>query len=264
MSRRTLQGKRIVVTGASSGIGWQLATQLASQGASILATARRHDRLERLKAEIGNACHIVTGDITEVATHQAILQTAQTQLGGIDLLVNNAGIGAMGRFEDASEDRMRHIFEVNFFAVVDLTRAALPMLKQGVDPMIVNMSSVLAHRAAPLKSEYSASKFALHGFSDALRAELARVHDQEPIIDVLLVSPSTTDSEFFDAAIEDDTGKNWKSRGAMSPEIVARKTIKAIKKGQHEIVLTLGGNFLVWIDRLFPGLANRMLARFGQ
>ena len=118
---------------------------------------------------------------------------------------------------------------------------------------------MLAHRAAPLKSEYCASKFALHGFSDSLRAELTK--DK---IDLLLVSPSTTDSEFFDHVIEDKTSKNWKQSGAMPPEVVATKTVRAIKKGKHEIILTHGGRFIVWLDRLLPGIANRVIARFGQ
>ncbi|MEL7500243.1 MAG: SDR family NAD(P)-dependent oxidoreductase [Planctomycetota bacterium] len=266
MSRRSIQGKRVIITGASSGIGWHLAIQLAEQGATILATARREDRLCELRETIGDQCITVCGDITDPATRQQIVSTAESQLGGADILINNAGIGAMGRFDAASADRMRQVFEVNFFAVVSMTRAVLPLLKKGEKPIIVNMSSVLAHRAAPLKSEYSASKFALHGFSDSLRAELAKVDREkgEQIVDLLLVSPSTTDSEFFERAIEDDTGKDWKARGAMAPEIVAKKTIQAIKKGQHEIVLTVGGKFLVWLDRLLPGLANRVLARFGQ
>jgi len=110
-----------------------------------------------------------------------------------------------------------------------------------------------------LKSEYCASKFALHGFSDAIRAELTKNE-----IDLLLVSPSTTDSEFFDQAIEDNTNKNWKTGKAMPPETVAAKTIRAIKKGKHEIILTFGGRFIVWLDRLIPGIANHIMARFGQ
>ena len=84
------------------------------------------------------------------------------------------------------------------------------------------------------------------------------------IRDRLLVSPSTTDSEFFDSAIEDKTGKNWKRGSAMPPEVVAAKTIRAIKKGKHEIILTYGGRFIVWLDRLVPGIANRVMAKFGQ
>ena len=263
MSRRSIQDKRVIVTGASSGIGWELASQLVGQGAYVLANARRQERLDELKQQLGEKCEVFCGDITDPETRAAILELAESKFGGVDILINNAGIGAMGRFEEASQDRMRQIFEVNFFAVVDMTRAALPLLRRGNRPIIVNMSSVLGHRAAPLKSEYSASKFALHGFSDALRAELSRSENGPPV-DVLLVSPSTTDSEFFDAAIEDQTGKNWKSKGAMAPNRVAKKTIQAIKKGKHEIVLTFGGNMLVWIDRLFPGLTNRIVARFGQ
>jgi len=190
---------------------------------------------------------------------QQLIQRCEQEFGGLDALINNAGIGAMGRFDQATPGRMRQIFEVNFFALAELVRISLPMLKRGSDPIIVNISSVLGHRGAPLKSEYCASKFAVHGFSDSIRAELAADG-----VEVLLVSPSTTDSEFFDASIEDQTNKDWKKRGAMSPEIVAAKTIRAMRKRRHEIILTFGGRILVWFDRLIPGLANRLMAKFGQ
>lgn len=266
MSRRSIEGKRVVVTGASSGIGWHLALQLAAEGAKVIVNARRSDRLEELASKIGDSCIPVCGDVTDPKVRGHILDVATKQWQGLDILVNNAGVGAMGRFDEADRDRIRSLFEINFFAVVDFTREALPLLKKGIDPIIVNMSSVLAHRAAPLKSEYCASKFAIHGFSDSLRAELAKVDPStgDSIVDLLLVSPSTTDSEFFDQAIEDNTGKNWKSRGAMPPAVVAAKTIRAIKKGKHEIILTHGGRFIVWLDRLIPGIANRIMARFAQ
>ena len=259
---RSLADKRAIVTGASSGIGWHLAKQLAALQTSVVACARRADRLDQLAEEIrtaGGTCLTLAGDITSSETRQQLLEICQSQLGGLDLLVNNAGIGAMGRFDAADAERMRKIFEVNFFAIADLIRESLPMLKQGNDPVIVNMSSVLAHRAVPLKSEYCASKFALHGLSDAIRAELSADG-----VDLLLVSPSTTDSEFFDRAIEDKTSRNWKKGGAMPPEKVAAKTIRAIQKRKHEIILTHGGRFLVWLDRLMPGIADRLLARYGQ
>lgn len=259
---RTLGDKRVIITGASSGIGRELATQLAAEGCKIVINARRKERLEELAAEIvasGGQCEIVEGDVTEPAVRTRLLQTARDSFGGLDILINNAGIGAMGRFDEASQDRLRQIFEVNFFAVTELVRESLPLLKEGNEPVIVNLSSVLGHRAVPLKSEYCASKFAIHGFSDAIRAEL--VQDG---IDVLLVSPSTTDSEFFDAAIDDPTKRDWKKGGAMSPEIVASRTVRAIKKRRHEIILTFGGRILVWLDRMIPGIANRIIAKFGQ
>ena len=188
-----------------------------------------------------------------------LLETCQREFGGLDLLINNAGTTAMGPFAEAGPERLRQIFEVNFFALAEMTRESIPLLKAGGKPMIVNISSVLGHRAAPLKTEYCASKFAVHGFSDAIRAELV-----EYGIDLLLVSPSTTDSDFFEHAIEDSTHKNWKKSGAMPPAVVAQKTLRAIQKGRHEIILTAGGRFIVWLDRLIPSLANRMVAKFGQ
>ncbi len=262
MTKRSIAEQRIIVTGASSGIGWQLALQFAAAGAKVCACARRSDRLSELRQEIessGGICELVDGDVTSPVTRRELLDKVQASFGGLDILVNNAGIGAMGRFDEASPERLREIFEVNFFATAELIRESLPLLHCGHRPMIVNISSVLGHRAVPLKSEYCASKFAVHGFSDALRAEL-----QPDGIDVLLVSPSTTDSEFFDQAIEDKTQKDWKKSGAMSPELVAAKTIRAIRKGRHEIILTHGGRFLVWMDRLVPGIADRLLAKFGN
>lgn len=253
---------RAIVTGASSGIGWQLALQLVAKNVNVVAVARRSDRLNELaRSAKGLPGQLVTvaGDVTDATDRRKVLETCRDKLGGLDLLVNNAGTTAMGPFIDASPERLRQIFEVNFFALAEMTRESVPFLKNGEKPMIVNVSSVLGHRAAPLKTEYCASKFAVHGFSDAIRAELVQ-HG----IDLLLVSPSTTDSDLFDEAIEDSTGKDWKKSGAMSPELVAKKTIIAIRKGRHEIILSAGGRFIVWLDRLIPPFANRIVAKFGQ
>ena len=262
MPRRLLQNRRAILTGASSGIGWHLARQLSRQGVKLVINARREDRLEKLAKAIrseGGTCLAFPGDITAPEVRRGLLDQCVSELGGLDILINNAGIGAMGRFEEADEDRMRKIFEVNFFAVAEMTRLAIPKLKQGNDPLVVNISSVLGHRAAPLKSEYCASKFALHGLSDSLRAELAPSG-----IELLLVSPSTTDSDFFDHSIEDTTGKDWKKGGAMPAEKVAAKTVRGMIKRRHEIILTFGGRIIVWLDRLLPGIANKLVARFGQ
>ena len=148
--------------------------------------------------------------------------------------------------------------EVNFFAAVELTRLAIPVLQTGRQPIIVNVGSVLGHRAVPRKSEYCASKFALHGFSDALRAELVAVG-----IDLLLVSPSTTSSEFFDRLLQQDEANSKAGRRGMTPQQVARKIIRAMAAGRHEIIVSAGGKLLVWLDRLCPPLMNRLLARHG-
>jgi len=203
--------------------------------------------------------HWQHGDISDAGLQQTLITTCVDSFGGIDCVINNAGIGAIGRFDQADSERLRKVFDVNFFAVAELTRQCLPHLEQGNDSLIVNVGSVLGHRAAPLKSEYSASKFALHGFTDALRAEL-----WSSSIDVLLASPSTINSPFFDACIDNDGGSNGKARSAMTPEYVAGKIIQAMVKRKHEIIIPFSGKLLVWLDRMIPSIANRLVARFGQ
>jgi len=253
---------RTIVTGASSGIGRALALELAGRGARLLITARRRERLDEVAAELqdrgGEEPLIAPGDLCDADLRRQLIETAQRQWGGLDALVNNAGIGALGPFAEADSDRLRKIMEVNFFAPVELIRVALPVLRVGNRPIIVNVGSVLGHRAMPLKSEYCASKFAMHGFSDALRAELAPQR-----IDVLLASPSTTRSEFFDNVIE-KSDRVPKLGGGAAPRKVARQIVRAIRRGRHEVILSTGGNLLVWADRLMPGLVDRLVARFGQ
>ena len=261
MSRRDFRELRILCTGASSGIGAALSRQLASRGARLVLNARREERLREVASDIekegGTVC-LVPGDITDEQTRQAMLAQSQSQWGGLDAIINCAGIGSIANFADSSEDVLRQIMEVNFFAAVELTRLAIPVLQTGRQPIIVNIGSVLGHRAVPSKSEYCASKFALHGFSDALRAELAATG-----IDLLLVSPSTTSSEFFDHLLHQDTTSAKANRRGMAPQKVATKIIRAMATGRHEIIISAGGKLLVWLDRLCPPLMNRLLARHG-
>ena len=259
MARRKIQSSRVVVTGASSGIGFELAKQFLQAGCKVIATARRLEQLQNLEqfGDTTSQLIVIDGDITSSEIRNKLVQTAADKFGGLDLLVNNAGVGGLGRFEESNEGCLRQIMEINFFAPVELIRAAIPVMKQGVHPMIVNISSVLGHRAVPEKGEYCASKFALHGFSDSLRAEMAGS------IDVLLVSPSTTQSEFFDNAVENHSQRDWTPKKAMPAEVVARKTLQAIRAGKHEVILTIGAKGLVLLDRLAPTLANRIVQKYG-
>ena len=261
MSRRELRDLRVLCTGASSGIGRELASQLSRRGARLVLNARREDRLQDFTAEIeqsGGTAAYVCGDITSAQTRQAILSRAESLWGGVDAIIHCAGIGSIAHFADSTETILRQIMEVNFFAAVELTRIALPLLQEGRSPIIVNIGSVLGHRAVPRKSEYCASKFALHGFSDSLRAELTSLG-----IDLLLVSPSTTNSEFFEHVLQHDSSSTGAGRRGMKPERVAQKIIRAMVAGRHEIILSGGGKLLVWLDRLCPPLMNRLLAKYG-
>lgn len=260
--KRKLLGKRVLLTGASSGIGWYLATQLVREGALVIATARRAERLRDLCLAVGNPSRrliALPGDVTDACHRDAMLEVAQSELGGLDLVIHNAGIGAVGPFASATEQRMRRIFEVNFFAVTELTRIALPLLQSGVDPALCVVSSVLAHRGVPRKSEYCAAKFALRGWSESLRLEL-----QPRGIDVIAVSPSTTQSEFFDSLLDTDPAERSRSFGAMSAESVARSILWAVRRGKRELILSPGGRALVWFSRLAPALTDRILLRYAS
>ncbi|QDT10557.1 SDR family NAD(P)-dependent oxidoreductase [Planctomycetes bacterium K23_9] len=247
-----------IVTGASSGIGRALCRLLAQQEAIVIAVARRRERLDQLVSEFSpTVIHPVAGDITDPAVRENIGTKAASLRGGaLDLLVNNAGIGAIGPFAEATPERLRQIMEVNFFAPAELTRSLLPNLRQGNASVICNIGSVLGHCAVPDKSEYCASKFAMHGFSDALRVELAGDG-----IQVTLVSPSTTKSEFFDSLVDTDANNSSKSIGSWPPERVAKATLAAIKARRSEVICSVGGKALVYADRLSPPLMNRILRK---
>ncbi len=261
MARRTIEGARVVVTGASSGIGRALAIELADQGAKLLITARRQTLLEELAEPLRDrtaSVEVVAGDLTESVVRETIVHRAVERFGGIDILINNAGVGALGRFMNVEASRLRQIMEINFFAPAELTRAALPALRKGTNPMVVNVGSILGHRALPRMSEYCASKFALTGFSEALRGECVQMG-----IDVLLVSPGTTQSEFQQQMLDRQGEIPWPMPQGVKAEVVARRIVRAMQTGRRHIIPDLRGWLLCTTNRIAPGLLDRWLARYG-
>lgn len=256
-----LNGARSILTGASSGIGHALALRLAEQGVRLVLASRNRERLDHLAMTIkqrGGEAHVIPTDVADAEHRVHLVEAAVTALGGLDVLINNAGVGAMGPFAEASPGRLRRIFEVNFFGCTELTRLALPHLRHGRHPMIVNISSILGHRAIPGCVEYCASKFALQGWSEGLRAELAILG-----IHVLVVSPGSTESEFHDHLLEDRPAVRFRSR-PMSADRCAVLTVRAMRARRNEIVLTAGGKALVWLNRLAPWFVDWLMARFAR
>ncbi|MFO0876189.1 MAG: SDR family NAD(P)-dependent oxidoreductase [Gemmataceae bacterium] len=248
--RRNIAGLRILITGASQGIGRALALEAAKQGAQVLAAARSADLLRELVEEgrtAGLTIHSVVADVTSVEDREAMVRAAREKLGGLDVLVNNAGIGATGHFCEANEDRLRKIFEVNVFGTTETTRACLPLLQQGNTPAILNVSSIAARCAIPARSDYSASKFAIQGFSEALRAELAKDG-----IDVIVVNPGLTQTNFSKNMLEQKARIQMDHLRGMTPEQVAIATLRALARGRNEVTLTLKGRLLVLVNRFFP------------
>src|SRR6187431_2757566 len=129
MAYRPIAGMRTIVTGASSGIGRALVVELVRRGASVVAMARRTERLRALSESLGTSAERLRwlgGDVTRQVDRSAAIELACTEFSGLDALVNNAGIGALGRFDQANEQRLRDVMEVNFFAPAEFTRDALP------------------------------------------------------------------------------------------------------------------------------------------
>ena len=257
--RRDIAGLRILITGASQGIGKALAEAAAARGAKVLVCARTIDLLQEVAEQIrarGGAIEVVRADITSPQDRQLLVEAAEKAFGGLDVLVNNAGIGATGHFADCSADRLRQIMEVNFFGLTETTRVLLPMLKKGNKPAIVNISSIAGKRGIPARSEYSASKFAVQGFSEALRAELAKDG-----VDVLVVSPGLTQTNFSHNMIEQKALVKLDHMRGMSAEDVAAHTLKAIEKGYNETTLTFQGKLMVLVSRFLPWVADIIVKR---
>lgn len=264
MSRRQIEGSRCLVTGASMGLGRALAETLVRRGARVVMAARSADLLREvadgLIAEGARPECVLPfpSDIT-VAEDRADLFTYAAEHFGeaFDLVVNNAGIGAYGRFESHDEDITRKVFEINVFALMEMCRGSLPMLRKGHDPALCNIGSIVARRGLPGRSEYSASKFAVAGFTEAIRAEWARDG-----IDVLLVNPGFTQTEFEKNLAVDTAVYKTDHRRTMTPAAVAEATLRAIIRRKKEVTFSRPGRFLLFTNRLAPRFVDWGLGRW--
>ena len=247
MASRTLAGLRVAVTGASQGIGRALVLDAARRGAKVVAAARNYSELEKLVAEAKGAVVSVAADVTRPEGRAAIVRAAEAEFGGLDVLVNNAGVGATGHLMESHPDTLRGIFETNYLAAVELTRVALPVLKRGNTPAVLMVSSVLGKRAWPARGLYSSSKFALQAFADELRREL--VPDK---VDVVVVSPGLTRTNFSHNMLERSARIPLDHLRGMTSESVAAATLDALESGKPDTVLTPRGKLLVAVGKVAP------------
>ncbi len=277
--KRILTASRVLLTGASSGIGHALALELAKEGADLVVTARRKDRLDHLVETIRREHHdyapesgvrkivALAGDITEAAVRENLVTTVKAELGGLDTLVNNAGAGATSLIETTTEKTIRDMMELNYFALLHLTQLALPLLKesaqseknlpQGNPPLIVNLSSIVGLRGVPHYGAYGAAKFAVAGISETMRAEF-RQHG----IDVLVVCPGTTATEFFDVLHQSSSAPDMPIHTAATPEYVARKIARAIKSGKHKIIPYFQAGVLDYLNRFAPRFTDWLMTKY--
>jgi short-subunit dehydrogenase len=258
---REIKNLRIIVTGGSGGIGRSIASALVQAEARVCNFARRAENLANWADEhSANAPNVTTfvGDVTKPEDRSGVVAHTVQKFGGLDCVVNNAGVGAIGRFAESTPDLLQKVLDVNFHGAVEMTRVALPHLACGTTPIVVNIGSILGHRAIPQYSEYCASKFALRGWSESIRSEFSKLG-----IDVLLVSPGTTSSEFWDHTLSDQHSPPWANSKPVPSEKVAKSILNAMRKGKHEIIPHGRGRLFILANKFVPRVITRVMNKWG-
>jgi short-subunit dehydrogenase len=252
------QNNVVILTGASQGIGEQLAYQLAAQGAKLVLAARNSEKLEAVAAgcrERGAEAVAVQTDVTDEAQCKRLIERAIAAYGRIDTLLNNAGKGWPGRFEKLPDvAHMHDEMNLNYFGLVYCVHYALPHLKQ-TRGRIVGVGSFGGLVGLPGTIGYNSSKHAMRGFLNTLRAELTGTG-----VTVTLVFPGAISGE----ALEATMGDNAKRVPTMTPERCAELVIRAGAKRQRQHILTVEGRILFWLSVLIPGVLDRQLNRLSN
>ena len=255
------KNKVVVVTGGTDGIGKALVDALLERGAKVATCGRNHDKLYRLQSE--HAAHNLYTMIADVSNEndcRRFIETTIKNFEGIDILINNAGISMRALLKDASTDVIRKVMEINFFGSVYCTRFAIDSIirRKGT---VVGVSSIAGYRGLPGRSGYSASKFALQGWLEAIRTELMNdgVH-------VMWVCPGFTTSNIRNAALNNEGRSQGESpmdeEKMMSAETCARHILRAIEKKKRTLVLTFTGKRTVFMNKFFPKLADKFVRNF--
>ena len=272
MIRQNFKDKNVLITGASSGIGYNLSLELASRGANLILIARREHRLQELAQKIkknDRKVLIIVGDVREKNDFQKVITRAHHEIGQIDIAVANAAIPTNGNFEDLTTDAYRRIFATNVFGVLNTTYACLNDLKNTKGTLVI-IGSTMAYLATPGTSAYSMSKFAVRAFAETVRNELF-----EHEIKVILLNPGFVESEMRQIdndGILDPERKDWApSILVMSAQKAARKMAKAIYRKKREKFIGFNGYIGYWFRQYAPWLyfallstGNRIIRSLGK
>lgn len=260
MTRSSVAGKVVWITGASSGIGESLAYELAARGATLVLSARREDVLGKVQAACAAAeQHLVLPlNMSEPATFEPAVGTVLDRFGQIDMLIHCAGISQRGNAVDTQLHVDRQLMEVNYLGPVALTKLVLPSMIERHDGQIVVISSLLGKFSVPRRSAYCGSKHALHGFFDALRAE---VHGDG--ICVTMICPGFVRTNASINALEGDGTPHGRMdkdiRNGLPPDVCARAVVHAIERHRREIYIGQKERLGIYISRFAPGLFSRLV-----
>jgi short-subunit dehydrogenase len=258
---KKFDNKVVWITGASSGIGEALAYSFANEGAKLILSARRESELERVKKNTklpDNQVFILPLDIEKIAEIETKTNQAFKHFGKIDYLMNNAGISQRGSVVDSDFSVYKRIFDINFFGVIALTKAVLPYMIAQKSGHITVTSSIMGKLGTPFRSGYAATKHALHGFFDSLRAEIYREN-----IQVTLICPGYIRTNVSVNAITSDGSKYGKmdtnQAKGMSADECAKRILDAIYHKKEEVYM--GGKEVlgVYLKRFFPRLLSKII-----
>jgi short-subunit dehydrogenase len=258
------QNKIAWITGASSGIGEALTIELAKAGAKLVLSARRESELKRVQQLAGltdENSMILPMDMSESASFADKTAQVIKRFGKIDYMFHNAGFSQRGTVNDTSMDINRNVMEVNFMGVVSLTKTVLPYFLEKKSGHFIVTSSLVGKFGTPLRSAYSASKHALHGFFESLRAEVWKENVQ-----VTIVCPGYIQTNISLNAVRED-GKKYgmmdeNQAQGMKASVCAQKILRAVEKGKHEVLIGGKETLGVYLKRFFPGLLWRMVRKY--
>lgn len=248
-----LSDARVVLTGASGGIGLAIAGALCAKGARVIAVSRHSERLEPLLRDYPQHLSWVGADLTLACDRNKVLMAAQG-MGSINLLINAAGVNRFAMIEQLDDHEILTLLAVNVSAPICLTRSLLPLLRVASTAMVVNVGSIYGSIAYPGYATYSASKFALRGFSEALRRELADTN-----VNVLYVAPRATRTNMNSVAAQ-ALNEALKS-GVDEPQQVASAVLNAIAGDHRDLYLGWPERFFVRLNTLLPYLVDRGLRK---
>jgi 3-oxoacyl-[acyl-carrier protein] reductase len=255
---RAFEGTVGVVTGASSGIGAELARQLAKSGMKVAVLARRLARLEELVAEIaqsGREALPLACDVTDRAAVEGAIAAVLERWGRVDLLVNNAGFGRHVLFKDHDPADVEAMIRTNLMGTLYATRAVLPVMRANRKGFLVNISSVAGKLGQPDEAVYSATKFAVTGLSEALTYELAPLG-----IHVLTVYPALVRTEMFTPDVVARMPSRLQRMFIEAPDF-ARAVLRALRRGDYELTPSLRVRIAYVMRLLLPAVYRRIVTR---
>jgi uncharacterized protein len=257
MVREQLKGKNIVITGASGGIGAEIAKLCAAGGANLVLLARSVDKLEQLQTELRQKHQVKVDvfqlDVSDTEKVKAVFTDIFAKIGDVDILVNNAGFGVFREAHQASFEEMKGMFDVNVVGLMACTSMVLPKMRERRFGHIINIASQAGKIATPKSSVYSATKHAVLGYTNALRMEVSDYN-----VLVTSVNPGPIATNFFTIADEKGTYVKNVQRFMLQPEYVAKKVVDSMLTKTREINLPRWMNMGSIVYVLFPRLFERI------